>query len=77
MSAHNRRMATQAKLTIRVRAARGSSNLRCSTTGRYISLTVNGIDFELPQQPIMPTNSPKDFWLAVLPFITAHITSLP
>jgi len=75
--AHTRRMATQAKLTVRVSAARGSSTVNCSTTGRYISLTVNGIDFSLPRQPILPTTSPKAFWLAALAIITAEINALP
>jgi hypothetical protein len=69
-------MASQAKLTIRVGSARGSSNVAFSTTGRYVSLTTGGITQVLPQQPIQPTTSPAAFWLSVLALVQAELTAL-
>lgn len=70
-------MANQAKMTIRVRSARGSSNIQFSSSGRYISLPTNGISAELMQQPIQPTASAKAFWLSVLATVQATVSSLP
>ena len=70
-------MASQAKMTVRVTAARGSSNVGISTSGRYINLTTNAINASMPQQPVQPTSSAKAFWLSVLAIVTAQIESLP
>ena len=70
-------MASQAKLRIRVSAARGSSTISYSTTGRYISLQTNGINDVLAREPIQQTISSKAFWLSVLAAVTADINALP
>lgn len=70
-------MASQSKLTIRVRSARGSSTVDYSTTGRYINLQTNGISADLPRQPIQPTTTAKAFWQSVLAIVTAEINALP
>lgn len=69
-------MAHQAKMTIRVNAARGSSTVEFGTTGRYVSLQVNGINEVLPRQPVQPTASVKAFWQSVLAIVTAQVNSL-
>lgn len=73
---HNAGMAAESKITIRVRANRGSSVIRYSTTGRYISLHTNGVNDVLMRQPILTTASSKAFWEAVLPIVLADIESL-
>lgn len=70
-------MAQQAKLTVRVGSARGSSNIGISTSGRYVNLATNGINMSLPQQPIQPTASAKAFWVSVLAIVNAQIEALP
>jgi hypothetical protein len=70
-------MASQAKFTIRVTSARGSSGISISTSGRYISLATNAINVDLPQQPIQPTSSAKAFWQSVLTIVTAEVNALP
>ena len=45
-------MASQAKLTIRVGASRGASDVSYSSTGRYISFQTAGYQVNLPRQPI-------------------------
>lgn len=70
-------MATQAKMTVRVGAARGSSNVGISTSGRYINLATNAINESMPQQPVQPTSSAKTFWLSVLSIVQAQIEALP
>lgn len=69
-------MANQAKMTIRVTAARGSSTVQFSTTGRYVSLTTAGITEQLLQQPIQPSTSNKAFWLSVLALVQAELNTL-
>lgn len=69
-------MAHQAKMTIRVNSARGSSTVEFGTTGRYISLQVNGINEFLARQPIQPTSSAKAFWQSVLAIVTAQVNAL-
>ena len=69
-------MANQAKLTIRVTAARGSSTVQFSTTGRYVSLTTGGISETLRQAPVQPTSSPEAFWLSILALVQAELTAL-
>lgn len=77
LSAHNERMANQAKLTVWVTSQRGSSGVRFSTAGRYISLPTNGISEDLTRQPVQPTSSAKAFWLSVLAIVNAQISALP
>lgn len=69
-------MAHQAKMTIRVNSARGSSIVEFSTTGKYVSLATNGINEYLPRQPIQPTTSTKAFWQSVLAIVTAQVNAL-
>jgi hypothetical protein len=69
-------MANQAKLTIRVTSARGSSTVDFSTTGRYVSLTTGGISQQMLAQPIQPTASAKAFWLSVLAAVQLQLNSL-
>lgn len=69
-------MAHQAKMTIRVNSARGSSIVEFSTTGKYVSLQTNGINEYLPRQPIQPTVSTKAFWQSVLAIVTAQVNAL-
>ena len=69
-------MANQAKLTVRVTSSRGASNVGFSTSGRYISLPVNGISESLPQQAVQPTSSAKAFWQSVLVIVTEAVNSL-
>jgi hypothetical protein len=70
-------MASVATLAVRVRAARGSSNVTISTSGRYISLTTNAINLTAPRQPVQPTTSAKAFWTSVLTIVQAQIAALP
>lgn len=70
-------MAGQAKLTIRVSAARGSSTVRYSTNGRYVSLNVSGYQRQLLEQAVQPTASPAAFWLAVVALVVADLTANP
>lgn len=69
-------MANQAKITIRVTSARGSSTVDFSTTGRYVSLTTGGISEQMLAQPIQPTASAKAFWLSVLEQVQAQLNTL-
>jgi hypothetical protein len=68
-------MASQAKMTIRVRSARGSSTVQFSSTGRYVNLVTAGYQFTLPREPIQPTSSNKAFWTSVLAIVQAQITA--
>lgn len=68
-------MATQAKITIRVGSTRGASTVQYSTVGTYVSTSVNTYNVSLTDQPILPTTSQKDFWLAVLAIVQAEITA--
>jgi hypothetical protein len=70
-------MANQAKITIRVTSARGSSGISYSTSGRYVSLPTNGISDDLMQQPIQPTSSAKAFWQSVIAVVAADLAALP
>ncbi len=70
-------MASQSKFTIRVTAARGSSGISYSTSGRYVNLTTNTVRDDLTRQPIQPTTSEKAFWLSVLAAVTADVNALP
>jgi hypothetical protein len=70
-------MASQAKLTVRVTSQRGSSAIRYSTGGRYISLPTNALSDQLLRQPVQPTSSAKAFWLSVLDVVTADINAMP
>jgi hypothetical protein len=74
MPAHNRGMAAESKLTIRVSTSRGATTVRYSTTGRYIRLLTNGINGVLTNQPTQPNGTSEEFWAAVLPLVTAAIT---
>lgn len=67
-------MAAESKITIRVSAARGSTTVRYSTTGRYLRLLTNGINGVLTNQPTQPNDTSDHFWAAVLPLVTAAIT---
>lgn len=69
-------MANQSKLTIRVSAARGSSTVQFSTTGRYVSLSTGGLNLTQRQAPIQPTASVEAFWLSVLALVQAQLTAL-
>jgi len=69
-------MANQAKMTIRVTSARGSSTVDFSTTGRYVSLTTGGISQQMLAQPIQSTASAKAFWLGVLAAVQLQLNSL-
>jgi hypothetical protein len=70
-------MASQAKLTIRVSSARGSSTIAYSTNGRYVSLNTAGFQRALLGQPVQPTTSPDAFWLAVVAAVVADLTAHP
>jgi hypothetical protein len=59
-------VANTARLVITVSAARGSSTIRYSTKGRYVSLIANTLANILPSQPIQPTSSAQAFWQSVL-----------
>ena len=74
---HTEHMSQTASLTVRVRSARGSSNIGISTSGRYINLATNAINENMPRQPIQPTSSAKAFWESVLAIVTAQIAALP
>lgn len=69
-------MASQAKMTIRVSSARGSSTINFSTNGRYVSLTTGGITQQLLAQPVQPTASAKVFWESVLAAVQAQLNTL-
>jgi hypothetical protein len=74
---HTGQMASQAKLTIRVRAQRGGCTIQYSTNGRYISLPTNGLTATLTGQPIQPTSTAQAFWTSVLAIVTPSITTHP
>lgn len=67
-------MANQAKLTITVKASRGSSTVKYSTNGRYISLITNALSNLLQSQPLFSTANPAAFWGAVLDVVEQDIT---
>ncbi|HEV2477992.1 MAG TPA: hypothetical protein VGX22_15755 [Candidatus Dormibacteraeota bacterium] len=69
-------MATPSKMTIRVDSARGRSNVRISTSGRYLSLTTNTIGADLLAEPVQPTASEKAYWLSVVAIVTAYLNTL-
>lgn len=66
-------MANQATLKIYVRAARGSSQITYSTSGRYVSLVTNAVGDRLVQQPVQPTSSADAFWESVIGLVLADI----
>lgn len=68
-------MATEAKITIRVRSSRGASTVSYSTGGRYISFPTLGYQVTLTGQPIQPTSTLAAFWLSVLAIVQAEITA--
>lgn len=70
-------MASQAKMTIRVSAARGSSTVSFSTNGRYVSFNTSGYQRQLLGQPVQPTASLEGFWAAVLAAVQASLTANP
>jgi hypothetical protein len=70
-------MSAVATIAVRVRAARGSSNVTISTSGRYVGLTTNAINLTVNRQPVQPTASAKAFWTSVLAIVQAQITALP
>lgn len=70
-------MAGNAKLTIRVSSARGSSTVSYSSNGRYVSLNVAGYQRRLLEQAVQPSSSPQAFWLAVLGLVVADLTANP
>lgn len=70
-------MSQSAKLTVRVGANRGSSNIGISTSGRYVNLATNAINENMPRQPIQPTSTAKAFWTSVLTIVQAQIAALP
>ena len=49
--------------------------MRYSTTGRYLRLTTNGINNVLNGLPMQPSSTSRVFWEAILPLVTADITS--
>jgi hypothetical protein len=69
-------VAQQAKITIRVTAARTTSTVAISTTGRYARLTTGGISITAPGQAMQPTADAKTFWLSVLDLVEAQLTAL-
>lgn len=71
---HTWYMANQAKLTIFVTWGRGSSTIRYSTNGRYVSLTTNTLQNRLLGQPIQPTTTQQAFWGSVLDVVEQDIT---
>ena len=71
--AHNRVMAAESKITIRVSTSRGATTVRYSTTGRYIRLLTNGINGTLTGLPMQPNGTSQAFWSAVLPLVEAAI----
>lgn len=70
-------MASQAKITIRVTAARGGSTVSFTTNGKYISFTTAGFQRTMTGQPIQPTATLEGFWLAVLNSVVANLTADP
>lgn len=70
-------MASRSAFNITVTSNRGSSNISAVSKGRYVSFPTNGVNLNLPKQPIMPTTSLKDYWLSVLAIITAQVEALP
>ncbi|MBA0087587.1 MAG: hypothetical protein HRJ53_21590 [Acidobacteria bacterium Pan2503] len=70
-------MAAQAKITIRVSSARGSSTISYGTSGRYISLATNILGNDLARQPVQPTSTDKAFWASVLSIVSADIAASP
>ena len=70
-------MASQAKLTVRVKSSRGASRIEYSTGGRYVSFNADGYERYLTGQPILGTASLSAFWLAVLAIVQADITANP
>lgn len=70
-------MASQAKITVRVRSSRGGSTISYTTAGRYVSFSTTGYQRELLGQPIQPTASLSAFWLAILAAVQADITANP
>jgi hypothetical protein len=70
-------MASQAKITIRVTAARGGSTVSFSSNGRYISFNTSGYQRTLMGQPIQPTSSLEAFWAAILNTVLTSITTTP
>lgn len=77
LRSHTGHMAQSAKLTVRVGANRGSSNIGISTSGRYVNLPTNAINENMPRQPLQPTSSAKAFWMSVLTIVQQQIASLP
>lgn len=69
-------MAQQAKLTVRVTAARSTSTIMISSTGRYGRLTTGGIHITAPLQPLQPTADVVAFWTSVLVLVQAQLTAL-
>lgn len=70
-------MASQAKMTIRVSAARGSSTVQFSTNGRYVSFNTSGYQRQLLAQPVQPTASLDVFWASILAAVQASLTANP
>lgn len=70
-------MASQAKLTIRVQANRGSSVVSFTSNGRYVSFTTAGYQRSLSGQPIQTTTSLEAFWAGVLNTVLANLTAEP
>ena len=68
-------MSTLAKITIRVRNARGHSTVDVTGTGRNISLLVADVRGRLLDQPIYPTSGSQVFWSDVLADVQSAITS--
>lgn len=70
-------MANPAKLTVRVTASRGASNVNISSAGMYYRLQVGGVALRSPNEPVQPTASVKAFWTSVLAIVQEQINTLP
>lgn len=70
-------MANPAKITIRVTANRGSSNVSISTAGKYNRLITGAIAIHDPGEPLLPSGTAKEFWASVLSIAQVQIAALP
>jgi hypothetical protein len=70
-------MASRSAFNITVTSNRGSSNVTAVSKGRYVSFPTNGINLNMPKQPILTTVSLKAYWLQVLAIVTAQVEALP
>lgn len=68
-------MATLAKITVRVRNARGHSTVDVTGTGRNVSLLVADVRGRLLDQQIFTTSGSQAFWADVLAVVQSAVTA--